>query len=70
MSDPLSVGRAPSGPSKTSVRKAGEVLRAYQMRPILIGAAEIAKYQDAYRTLVDYRALHQYPLIKATNGLR
>lgn len=63
-------GASGAGPSKTSVKKAGEVLRAFQVTQILYGKDEINKYQAAYQTLVDYRALHQYPLIKATNGLR
>jgi ppGpp synthetase/RelA/SpoT-type nucleotidyltranferase len=57
-------------PSKTSVKRAGEVLRDFQNTQILIGREASEKYNSAYRILVNYRASHQYPLMKATNALR
>lgn len=52
--------------SKSSVSRAGDVLRAVHSRRAPLDG----KYWDAYETLVGYRSAHQYPLIKATNGLR
>jgi putative GTP pyrophosphokinase len=57
-------------PSKSAVKRAGTVLRDFQGSKMLIGGEAIANYQSAYQILVNYRAAHQYPLIKATNGLR
>ena len=52
--------------SKSSVSRAGDVLRA-----VHVGlASQDEKYWTAYQTLVAYRSEHQYPLIKATSGLR
>ena len=35
-----------------------------------LGENSLSNYQAAYLSLVEYRAAHQYPLIKATNALR
>jgi putative GTP pyrophosphokinase len=57
-------------PSKNAVKRAGEFLRSYQLGEYEFSDDSVAKFQTAYLTLVEYRAAHQYPLIKATNGLR
>lgn len=56
----------PPSPSRTSVNKAGDILRKVQL-------GEAVSYDDwnkSYETLLAFRAAHQYPLIKATNALR
>jgi len=57
-------------PTKSAVRRAGDVLRVFQLGEMDFNAESIGIYQVAYLSLVEYRAAHQYPLIKATNGLR
>jgi len=53
-------------PSRTQVNKAGDVLRAAQVGEDV----DFLARRDAYRTLLAFRAAHQYPLIKATMGPR
>lgn len=53
-------------PSKTQVNRAGDVLRSY-ISGQLVAEDE---HEAARRTLLAFRAAHQYPLIKATMGLR
>jgi len=53
-------------PSKNQVNKAGKVLRAFIAGELVRVDASDA----ALRTLLAFRAAHQYPLIKATMGLR
>ncbi|MHB1252398.1 MAG: RelA/SpoT domain-containing protein, partial [Acidimicrobiales bacterium] len=52
------------------MRRAGAILRSYPASSTLLETELLETYQAAYLTLVEYRAAHQYPLIKATNGLR
>ena len=52
--------------SRSEVNRAGDVLRALQLRDPAAGDNPFW----AYQTLIDFRAAHQYPLIKATVGLR
>ena len=64
---PLTRGGAPvSPPSRSPVRRAGELLRASQLGDEVTAQ----EYVSAYDVLVAYRAAHQYPLVKATNSLR
>jgi putative GTP pyrophosphokinase len=53
-------------PSRTQVNRAGDVLRAWQLGENL----EQEPYERAYDVLLAFRAAHQYPLMKATVGLR
>lgn len=57
-----------TSPSISQVNRAGRILRAWYSggRPLLMGPEETA----ALDVLVDFRALHALPLIKANNGLR
>jgi putative GTP pyrophosphokinase len=60
---------APHWITLSQVRKAGRILRAWWRRrqesPLIDPDVE-----DAFDILNDYRAIHQYPLTKATMGLR
>ena len=62
----MSVGGV-SAPSKSQINKAGRTLRYY-----LRGDGDITQeqVQKAIDVLVEFRAAHQYPLQKATMGLR
>lgn len=57
-----------TSPSTSQVNRAGKVLRAWYGgdRPLLMGPEETA----ALDVLVEFRACHALPLIKANNGLR
>lgn len=54
-------------PSKSQVNKAGRIIRD-------VGSRRLDPYDPrlewAFDVLVAYRAAHQYPLVKASNGLR
>lgn len=54
------------GPTKSQVNRAGRTIRA-AMRG---DAVEGDQFLEAYRVLLAFRAAHQYPLVKATMGLR
>jgi putative GTP pyrophosphokinase len=56
---------AVDSPSKSQVNRAGRVLRRWMRDEI-----DDLAIQDALDTVTAFRAAHQYPLIKANNGLR
>ena len=56
-----------TGLSGTQVKNAGKVLRVWWAGD---GAAPTPEIEAALQVLVRYRALHYYPLAKATMGLR
>ena len=57
-------------PTKGAVRRAGEILRKFQLGEVVLDDKSHEQYLDAYGILVSFRSLHQYPLIKTTNGVR
>lgn len=54
-------------PSNNQVKKAGEQIRLYLVDPV---NADPVAARDALDVLLEFRAAHQYPLVKATMGLR
>ncbi len=59
MPDPL------SGPSKSSVRRAGSTVRAFSR-----GEARLDQLNVALDVVGEYRATFSYQLLKVNNGLR
>ncbi len=56
----------PAGPSKSQANRAGKIIRADLRREVV----EPGRLDEAFLVLLAFRAAHQYPLIKATVGLR
>ena len=54
-------------PSKSQVNKAGQIIRDVGRRRLDL---QDPRLDWAFDVLVAYRAAHQYPLVKASNGLR
>ena len=58
-------------PSKTQVNKAGRILRDWARSDLAHAEEPLPdRVKEALNVVRAYRAWHQYPLIKATNGLR
>lgn len=55
-----------SAPSNSQLNRAGKILRSWARGDLV----DEQRYESALATLLAHRAAHQYPLIKANNGLR
>lgn len=63
----MTVQRVQTQISNTAATAAGHVLRAWWADPEAATGPDVVK---AWEVIHDYRALHQYPLVLVTNGLR
>jgi putative GTP pyrophosphokinase len=57
-------------PSKTKANKAGDELRNFSPSIAVFDQEDLERYLEAFDVLAAWRSAHQYPLVKATVGLR